>query len=73
MFFLSPDKKRHKMTRFNATCVAVALTVGLVALLISMVFGEALLLALGATPVMIEAYTGPPGENTIETWWISWM
>jgi hypothetical protein len=34
---------------------------------------RALLLALGATPVMIEAYTGPPGENTIETWWISWM
>eukprot|EP00435_Cladocopium_sp_Y103_P024159 s273_g5.t3 len=44
----------HKMTRFNATCVAVALTVGLVAMVVSMVFGEALLLALGATPVMIE-------------------
>lgn len=48
------NDEEHKMTRFNATCVAVALTVGLVALLISMVFGEALLLALGATPVMIE-------------------
>lgn len=46
------------MTRFNATCVAVALTVGLLAMLISMVFGEALLLALGATPVMIEALRG---------------
>lgn len=62
------------MTRFNATCVAVALTVGLVALLISMLFGEALLLALGATPVMIEASTGPWFSHvfTIETWWISW-
>ena len=51
----SPDSNRQKLTRFNATCVAVALSVGLLALLISLLFGEALLLALGASPVMIEA------------------
>ena len=32
--------KRHKMTRFNATCVAVALSVGVVALVVSLLFGE---------------------------------
>ena len=47
--------KRHKMTRFNATCVAVALSVGVVALVVSLLFGEQLLLALGASQVMIQA------------------